>query len=403
MFVKDLLVGIFEGGLEIVTELVEASGPRGLLSTASLGSPVLKGGSAGLGADIDSLSLGVSEALAGRVESLHQGSVLQRVLLALGGNVSVDALHAKLALDLVRVDDSGEVGARHHASSESESSLQDGLRLTVSAIDIVESVHAVLGEDDESAEVTTRGELEEVKSVHAASVNTGEVPGGLLHVQISITVDDQRSLTEGETGVSVLALTGAQLLGGADALQVTIDTELFQSLKEISSLVRGEAIHDERKFRDIANVVTSGHDERTASSGGEGGGNSVSLLVGVNLSVPLSPELERSEHATLAAHVAEGTLTGAVSTRARDSWDSSDGTTGTPGLGRVLVASVPVDGATLASVLAHVGVAELDEIVSDGSREDGGHVNGSGHGTILSRVCTDGRTRSHTVYCTKVQ
>jgi hypothetical protein len=38
----------------------------------------------------------------------------------------------------------------------------------------------------------------------------------------------------------------------------------------------------------------------------------VSVLVDVGLSVPSSPDLKGSEHATLTAHVTESTLTGSV-------------------------------------------------------------------------------------------
>ena len=141
--------------------------------------------------------------------------------------------------------------------------------------------------------------------------------------------------------------------------------------------------------------MTAGHHERTTSSSSECRCNSVSLLIGVDLSLPLSPYLERSEHATFAAHVTKGTLAGTVSTRARDSWDSRDGTTSTPGFGGVLVTSVPEDSMSLSSVLGHVGVAELDEIVSDRSREDGGHVGGSSNSLSVGSVHADGRTGSH--------
>ncbi len=401
-FIKDLLVSILEGGLEVVTELVEASSSDSLLLAANLGSLLLDSGGAGLGAGLDGLLLGGSEGLGGGVESLHESLVLKRVLLALGGDVGVDALHAELALDLVRVDDSGEVGARHHVSAELEAALLDGL-LSVGTEDAIELVESILGEDDESAEVTTRSELEEVQSGDVAGVDTGEVSGSVLDVGAVITVDDQRSLAESEARVTHLALTGSQSLGGADTGEVTADTKSGEALEESGGLLLVEGVNNERELGDIVDLVTSGHDERTAGGGGESGSNGVSLLGGVDLSVPLSPELEGSEHATLTAHVTEGTLTGTVSTRARDSWDSSDGATGTPGLGGVLVASVPVDGMTLSSVFGHVGVAELDEVVSDGGREDSGHGAGASNGTRLRGVSADGRTGSHTVYLIQVQ
>jgi len=56
----------------------------------------------------------------------------------------------------------------------------------------------------------------------------------------------------------------------------------------------------------------------------------VSLLVGVNLSVPPSIGLEGSEHSALSALVTEGTLAGSGSTRATNSGNTSDGSAGTP-------------------------------------------------------------------------
>ena len=47
----------------------------------------------------------------------------------------------------------------------------------------------------------------------------------------------------------------------------------------------------------------------------------------VDLDVPPTPDLGRGEHATGTAHVTEGSLTGTVGTTARDTGDTSDGTT----------------------------------------------------------------------------
>lgn len=306
-------MSILEGLLETVGETHESGGTGGLVLAASLGSLDLKGGSAGLLASLNSLDLSIAQALGGGVKSLHGSLVGKRVLLASGGFVGVDALHAEFALDLVRVNDSGEVSAGHHVSSELEARLDDGL-LSVGTEDLVKSLKGVLGEDDESTEMTTRGELEEVKSVDVAGVDTGEVAGGVLDEVVLLTVDDQGTLTEAEAGVSELTLTGAHLLGGADAGEVAGTAEVVERLEELGGLLEVEGVNNEGKLGDVLDSVTTGHDEGTASSGGESGGNSVSFLVVVNLSLPLSPDLEGSEHATLAAHVTESTLAGTVST-----------------------------------------------------------------------------------------
>ena len=51
------------------------------------------------------------------------------------------------------------------------------------------------------------------------------------------------------------------------------------------------------------------------------------LLVLVDLDVPLAPDLGRGEHATGAAHVTEGSLTGAVGTTTGDTGDTGNSAT----------------------------------------------------------------------------
>ena len=305
--VENSLVSVFERLLETVVESNLASSSLCLLSTSSLGSLLLdRSGTGGLASD-NSLLFGSASSLGVRVESLHKSLVVKRVLLALGGFVVVDTLHAELGLNLVRVDDSGKISAGHHASSELEAALLDA-SLSVGTEDVVELFESILGPDDESTEVTTGSELEQVQSGDVASVNTWEVPGGLLDLTVLVTIDDQGSLTEGEASISELTLTGAVVLGGTDAGEVTSATEVVEALDESSSLLLVDGVNDEGKLRDIFDSVTAGHNEGTASGSGESGGNSVSFLVSVNLSLPFSPDLERGEHATLTAHVTEGTL-----------------------------------------------------------------------------------------------
>ena len=138
-----------------------------------------------------------------------------------------------------------------------------------------------------------------------------------------------------------------------------------------------EAVNNERKLWDGSDFVSSSLNKWGACGGGKSGADGVSLLVEVNLSLPFSPDLEWGEHATLTALVTESTLAGSVSTGSGDTWNTCDGTTGSPRLGGVFVASLPVDTVGLSSVQSHVGVAELNEIVSDWSAEHGGHGGGA--------------------------
>lgn len=322
-------MGSLERFLETFVESSLSEGSSSLILAASLGSLLLKG----LGADSlaggEGLLLGSSERLGGGVHPLHLDLVLKGVLLSLGGHIGAFLEGVELGLDLVRVNDSGEVSAGHHVSSELEAALLDS-SLSVGSEDIVELLEGILGEDDESSEVTTGGELEEVESVNRADVNSGEVAGGSLDGGVLVSVHDQGSLGEGEAGASVLALAGSGSLGVADTGEVTVNTDGVEALEESGGLLGVEAVNNKGELGDVVDGVTSGHDQGSASGSGESGGNSVSLLVKVNLSVPLSPELERSEHATLTAHVTEGTLSGAVGTTTGNTRNTRHSATGTP-------------------------------------------------------------------------
>lgn len=80
---------------------------------------------------------------------------------------------------MVRIDDSGKISACHHVTVELIARLFNTLN-SVGSEDSVECGEGILGEDDESADVTSGGELEKVKSVDTAGVNSGQVTGGSL-------------------------------------------------------------------------------------------------------------------------------------------------------------------------------------------------------------------------------
>lgn len=92
------------------------------------------------------------------VKSLHEGLVLQWVLLSSASENWVRLNVSKFSLNLVRVDNSGKISACHHASVEGVASLLNSL-LSVGTKDLVEVLEGISSEDNESAEVTTWGEL----------------------------------------------------------------------------------------------------------------------------------------------------------------------------------------------------------------------------------------------------
>jgi len=132
---------------------------RGLaLGGGSVGSTGLAGGGTGSFGLLAESAVSLGEG----VESLHKGLVPEGVLPGSAADgVVLTSLLTEFALDLVAVDDASEVGAVHHVAAKSPVLLLGGL--VVASVEAVQAVEGVLSEDHEAANVTTRGELEEVE------------------------------------------------------------------------------------------------------------------------------------------------------------------------------------------------------------------------------------------------
>lgn len=140
------------------------------------------------------------------IETFHESAVLKRILLQLVVEEHVLLDSADDILDLVRVYDPGEIGAGHFVAVELVTVLGDSL-LSVGAEDIVESCESFLGPDDESAQMATWSELEEVETADVANLDAEKVPGCLLELRVLVTVDEQRALPHDVARVSHLALS----------------------------------------------------------------------------------------------------------------------------------------------------------------------------------------------------
>ena len=235
----------------------------------------------------------------------------------------------ELGLNLIRVDDSGEVSAFHGGTVKSVSSLLD-TSLGGGTEDGIKSGEGGRSVDNESSEVTTGGEHEEVKSVDVARVNSGHVSGVLVDVRVVVVVDDEGTLSHGESGVSELTLTVSGGLGSTDSVEIGSTSNGDERSEHGTGGLSGVDVGNEGELGDGVDSVSSGEDEGSASGGSEARGDGGSLLVGVNLSVPFSPDFEWSEHSGLSAHVTESSLSCSGSTGSRDSWNSCDGSTGSP-------------------------------------------------------------------------
>lgn len=243
--------------LSLVEELVEGSGERRGLAVISLN-----------GAEFLLYECGSIGVLAE-----HDLLVAKRVLLldstTLGLGLALGA--AEDALDFGRVDETGKVGLSNNGGGEEKALL--------ALVDRVELLDGGRSPDNEAAEVTTGGELEEVEGVDGAGLDTGEVPealGELLAVGLG-GVDDKGSTALAVAAASKLALSSAKLLGSLGLLDIGTGTDSLEELK--SGLGLGDArdsggVDNEGNLGDSRDLVATGHQERSDGRGGKSRGSS---------------------------------------------------------------------------------------------------------------------------------
>lgn len=128
------------------------------------------------------------------VESKHLGFVGKWVLLGLTVHSDGSSSSSKFRLNLVGVDNSSKIGAGHHWSVESPAGFL-GRWGSGGSEDAVEGFECLLGEDEESTKMSTWGELEDVKSVNIASLDTWKVSSGLFDTIFLVVIDDEWTLS----------------------------------------------------------------------------------------------------------------------------------------------------------------------------------------------------------------
>jgi hypothetical protein len=331
------------------------------------------------------------------VQGILSSEVSQGVLLLDGVEDLVLSLGSDDGLNGIGVDDLGNIGVSQDGSVE----VISALFLTSESVrteDLVEGLESRFSPDDESTEVTTGSQLSEVKSVDIGDFNTGDVSDSSDEGDVFIVVDEKRSSSEIVSSVSELTLTSSDGLGGGNSFNIFESTESLQEGNDVSGLFNtfDLVINDQRKVGDVVDSVTSGEDEGSDSGGSQSGGNGVSLLLDVDLSVPSSPGLQGSEHSTLSTRVGESTLGSSGSTRSTDSGNSGNGSTGTPRDSGVLHTGGDGNSMSLSGVLGDLVMNELDDIESDGGSADSGKGDLSGDFLGIGRVeNADGGSSEH--------
>jgi len=275
------------------------------------------------------------------------------------------------ALDGIGVDDLCDIRVGQDSSVEMVSRLFLSSN-SVCSEDLVKSLEGRFSPDNESSEVTTWSQLSQVKSVDIADFNTWDVSNSSEEGDVLVVVDKEGTLTEFVSSVSELSFTSSDGLSVGDSFDVFVSTESLQEGNNISGLFNTFelVINNQWKVGDSANSVTSGQNEGSQSRSSQGSSDGMSLLLDVDLSVPSSPCLQWSEHSTLSTRVGEGTLSSSGSTTSTDSWYSCDGTTGTPGDGRVLHTGMDEDSVSLTGVLRDLVVDKSYDIESDWGSAD---------------------------------
>lgn len=157
----------------------------------------------GLAGLLDLTKLLSAESLGIGVEAELNLLVLERVLLldttALSLGIALGS--AEDALNFRGVDEAGKVGLGDHVGGKEEALL--------ALVDGVELLDGRGSPDDEAAEVTTRGELEEVEGIDGAGLDTGDVAealGDVLAVGLG-AVDDEGTAALAVAAASELTLT----------------------------------------------------------------------------------------------------------------------------------------------------------------------------------------------------
>jgi hypothetical protein len=160
------------------------------------------------------------------------------------------------------------------------------------AVDLVEGLEGSGGPDDEATEVTTRGELEEVESGDGGGLDTGDVAESgdkLLAIDLGV-VDDKRATSLAVTAATELTLTGTELLGALDLLNILTGTNSLQETKSSGGLGNGSSLEDggvdnEGNLRDGVDLVATGLEQGNGSGGSQSrdDGVSPSFLVSIEV------------------------------------------------------------------------------------------------------------------------
>ena len=220
--------------------------------------------------DLLTLSLGILflELSSEGIDLVHGLSVLEWVLLLSGVKSSRSLLVSEDSLNFIGVDDGSDIRVRNDFSLEDVALLLNGgtvVRTELSG----KLFKGTLGVDAESTELSTWGQVSDVKSVDIEDCDAWNISGGSVET-LRLLIDDKKGTSSVlELLASGLALSCSEGLGSNDSLNILESSETLEDgnglfgLLDFAELV----IENQRKLGNLADSVTSGQNETGDGSG----------------------------------------------------------------------------------------------------------------------------------------
>lgn len=136
-------------------------------------------------------------------------------------------------------------------------SLLGSRHLPPGAIQVIKLAEGRLGPDAETANMTTRSQLQQVQLVHADGVDTRNVPEGLDQSLVAV-VDDQGAQLLDTATVAHLALASTHPLGLVHLLDIIPSLDLLQEDHSLLGLGVGLnlVVDDQGHLRDVLDLMT---------------------------------------------------------------------------------------------------------------------------------------------------
>ena len=183
-------------------------------------------------------------------------------------------------LDDIAVDDASDIGVGDLRGGEAKGAsistfgvlttntenlhivLLEGRCLIEGAENLIEKSECTRRPDDETSEVATRSQLEEVEAPDVDELNTREVAESLDDT-IVLVVDNERTAALAMTAVPELALTRAELAGVGHLHDIRVRLELLEESDSLLSLLEAlnSRVHYEGNLGNLLDAVTPGENE----------------------------------------------------------------------------------------------------------------------------------------------